>query len=111
MQRWTPKIFRWNWDSTSDVGEMFNPNPIQVQSQEETDRHEGIPIPTTEDIRHKLEGSDHFSTLDVRDTFHHFLLSKESKDEEVYHFLVLVMGMPQALGECHMAMSKIMTGL
>ena len=38
-----------------------------------------IPIPTTEDLRHNLEGSDRFTALDCTDSFH-FLLDEVSKD-------------------------------
>ena len=71
-----------------------------------------IPIPTTEELRHGLEGSDKFLVLDCRDSFFHFLLDEESQDlfkfhadDGVYRFLVLVMGTPLASGECHAAMS------
>lgn len=77
-----------------------------------------IPIPTTEVLRHELEDSNRFSTLDTRDAFYHFLLSEESQElfnfhgvNGVYHFLVVVMGTPHALVECHTAMSKYCNGL
>ena len=75
-------------------------------------------IPTTEELRHELEGSDRFTALDCRDSFFHFLLDKDSQElfkfheeDSVYRFLVLVMGTPPASGECHTAMSKILEGL
>ena len=77
-----------------------------------------IPIPSPEELRHQLEGSDRFSALDCRDSFFHFLLDPDSQelfkfttDEGVYRFLVLVMGTPPASGECHAVMSKILEGL
>ena len=77
-----------------------------------------IPIPTTENLRHNLKGSDWFTALDCSDSFFHFLLDEVSKDlfkfygiNGVYRFKVLVMGTPPASGECHAAMSKIPQGL
>ena len=77
-----------------------------------------IPIPTSDMLRHKLEGSDRFSTLDTRDAFYHFLLMEESQElfkfhgpNGVYKFQVLVMGTPQPSGECYHAMSIIQEGL
>ena len=62
-----------------------------------------IPIPTPEQLRHKLAGSDRFTAVDARDSYYHFLLDPESMDlfkfhreNGVYCFKVLVMGMPPA---------------
>ena len=38
-----------------------------------------IPIPTTEELRHGLEGSDRFTVVDARDSFFHFLLDQATK--------------------------------
>ena len=80
--------------------------------------HTKIPIPTTEELRHDLEGSDRFTALDCRDSFFHFLLDPASQElfkfhgpDGVYRFLVLVMGTPPVSGECHTAMSLILDGL
>ena len=77
-----------------------------------------IPIPTTEELRHDLAGSDLLSALDCRDSFFHFLLDEVSQDlfkfhgiDGVYRFKVLVMGTPPASGECHAAMAKILDGI
>ena len=77
-----------------------------------------ITIPTTEELRHNLRGSDRFTALDCRDSFFHFLLDEVSRDlfkfhgiDGIYRFKVLVMGTPPASGECHAAMAKILTGL
>ena len=77
-----------------------------------------IPIPTSEELRHNLYGSDRFSALDCRDSFFHFALNKRSQElfkfhgeDGIYRFLVLVMGTPPASGECHAAMIKILSGL
>ena len=65
-----------------------------------------IPIPTTEELRHELQGSDRFMALDCRDLFFHFSLDEESQrlfkfhgPDDVFMFLVLVMGMPPSSGE------------
>ena len=77
-----------------------------------------IPIPTTETLRHNLEGSDKFTALDCRDSFFHFGLDEPSQDlfkfhgeDGVYWFKVLVMGTHSASGESHAAMSRILSGL
>ena len=77
-----------------------------------------IPIPTPEQLRHKLEGSDRFTTVDGRDMYYHFQLDPESQDlfkfhgeDGIYRFKVLVMGTPPASGECHNAMAQIIQGL
>ena len=80
--------------------------------------HTKIPIPTTEELRHDLEGSDRFSALDCRDSFFHFPLDDETQElfkfhghDGLYRFKVLVTGTPPASGECHAAMSRILQGL
>ena len=37
------------------------------------------PIPTTEELRHKLKGSTHFSTLDMVHSFHQFVLEPTAR--------------------------------
>ena len=80
--------------------------------------HTKIPIPTTEELRHDLEGSDKFSALDCRDSFFHFPLDDETQElfkfhghDGVYRFKVLVTGTPLASGECHAAILRILQGL
>ena len=77
-----------------------------------------VPIPTPEQLRHKFHGSDHFTAVDCRDSYFHFLLDPESQnlfkfhgEDGVYRFKVLVMGTPPASGECHNAMAYILQGL
>ena len=76
------------------------------------------PIPTPEEKRHELLGSDRFTTLDARDAFYMFLLTPEAQELfkfnthlGVYMFKVLVMGTPPASAECHAAISKMLAGL
>ena len=77
-----------------------------------------VPIPTPEQLRHKLEVSDHFTAIDCRDSYFHFLLDPESqnlfkfhREDSVYRFKVLVMGTPPASSECHITMAFIVQGL
>ena len=77
-----------------------------------------IPIPTPEQMRHQMAGSDRFTAVDAHDSYYHFLLDPESRDlfkfhgeDGVYRFKVLVMGTPPASGECHNAMAYILQGL
>ena len=77
-----------------------------------------VAIPTPEQLRHKMHGSDRFTAVDCRDSYFHFLLDPESQDlfkfhgeDGVYRFKVLVMGTPPASGECHNAMAHILQGL
>ena len=44
-----------------------------------------IPIPTPEQLRHKMEGSDRFTAVDCRDSYFHFLLDPESQDLFKFH--------------------------
>ena len=77
-----------------------------------------VPIPTTKELRHDLEGSDRFSALDCWDSFFYFLLDRQSQDlfkfhgvDGIYRFKVLVMGTPPASGKCHAAMANILQEL
>ena len=77
-----------------------------------------MPIPTPEELRHKLGDSDRISAIDCKDSYFHFLLDEESQElfkfhgeDGVYRFKVLVMGTPSASGECHNAMAYILQGL
>ena len=80
---------------------------INIDTKRMNDQLESttIPIPTPEQLRHKLEGSDRFTTVDGRDMYYHFLLDPESQDlfkfhgeDGIYRFKVLVMGTPPASG-------------
>ena len=37
------------------------------------------PIPTTEELRHKLRGSDRFSTLDMTNCYHQFVIEENAR--------------------------------
>ena len=37
------------------------------------------PIPTTEELRHKLMGSDRFSTIDMTNCYHQFVIEESAR--------------------------------
>ena len=78
----------------------------------------GYPIPTVEQLRHNLTGSDRFSTLDLNFAFHQFPISRETEELfkfttpfGIYRYKRLVMGTPPASAECHSKMNEIIQGL
>ena len=44
-----------------------------------------VPIPTVEEVRHQLKGSDRLSAVDCRDAYFHFLLDEESQQLFKFH--------------------------
>ena len=77
-----------------------------------------FPIPTPEQLRHQLKGSDRFSTLDLNHAFHQLRLADKSKDlfkfttpYGLYRFNRLVMGAHAASAECHAKLSQVLHGL
>ena len=77
-----------------------------------------FPIPTPEQLRHQLKGSDRFSTLDLNHAFHQSRLADKSKDffkfttpYGLYRFNRLVMGAHAASAECHAKLSQVLHGL
>ena len=77
-----------------------------------------FPIPTPEQLRHQLKGSDRFSTLDLNHAFHQLKLAEKSKDlfkfttpYGLYRFNRLVMGAHAASAECHAKLSQVLHGL
>ena len=75
------------------------------------------PIPTTEELRHKLKGSTHFSTLDMVHSFHQFVLEKEARKlftfrapGGLYRYKRLVMGNSLASSEAHRRIKMVLTG-
>ena len=66
------------------------------------------PIPTTEELRHRLKGSTLFSTLDMAHSFHQFVLEKEARKlftfrapGGLFRYKRLVMGNSLASSEAH----------
>ena len=77
-----------------------------------------LPIPTSEQLRHKFQGSDRFSILDLNHAFHQLELDEDSKQLfafttpfGVYRYKRLVMGTPPASAECHSKLAKVWEGL
>ena len=77
-----------------------------------------LPIPTSEQLRQKFEGSDRFSVTDLNHAFHQFELDKESRQLFVfttpfglYRYKRLVMGTPPASAECHTRLKEVLSRL
>ena len=75
------------------------------------------PIPTTEELRHKLKGSDTFSTLDMVHSFHQFTLEEEARKlftfrgpGGLYRYKRLVMGNSPASSEAHKRVKMVVAG-
>ena len=66
------------------------------------------PIPTAEELRHKLKGSNRFSTLDMVHSFHQFELEEKARKlftfrapDGLYRYKRMVMGNNPASSEAH----------
>ena len=77
-----------------------------------------FPIPTVEQLRHQLQGSDRFSVVDMTHSFHQLEIDEESRKLFVfttpfglYRFKRLVMGTPPASSECHAKFAAALAGL
>ena len=75
------------------------------------------PIPTTEELRHKLRGSDTFSTVDMVHSFHQFVLEPEARKlftfrgpGGLYRYKRLVMGNSPASSEAHKRVKMVVAG-
>ena len=75
------------------------------------------PIPTTEELRHRLKGSTLFSTLDMVHSFHQFVLEKEARKMftfrapgGLYRYKRLVMGNSLASSEAHRRIKMVLEG-
>ena len=102
-KKWDPKAVRLNLDTRTIKKHMVEAH---------------YPIPTVEQVRHSLAGSDRFSSLDCNHAFYQFPIDKETQDIfkfttpfGIYRFKRLVMGAPPASGECHSIMAEILRGL
>ena len=76
------------------------------------------PIPTPEELKHKLKGSNRFSALDMVHSFHQFELEDNVKKLftfrspwGLYRYKRLVMGNSPASSECHRRVRKVLQGL
>ena len=75
------------------------------------------PIPTPEELRHKLRGSTLFSTLDMVHSFHQFVLEPEARKlftfrapGGLYRYKRLVMGNSLASSEAHRRIKTVLAG-
>ena len=76
------------------------------------------PIPTPEELKHKLKGSDRFSALDMVHSFHQFVLEDKARKLftcrtpwGLYRYKRLVMGNSPASSECHRRVRAVLAGL
>ena len=76
------------------------------------------PIPTPEELRHELLGSDRFSKLDMVHSFHQFELEAQARKLfafrtpwGLYRFKRLVMGNSPASSEAHRRVKNVVAGL
>ena len=75
------------------------------------------PIPTPEELRHNLKGSNRFSILDMNHSFHQFVLEEEARKLftfrtpwGLYRYKRLVMGNSPASSECHRRVRTVLQG-
>ena len=76
------------------------------------------PIPTPEELRHELLGSDRFSCLDMTHCFHQFPIEEEDRKLftfrtpwGLYRYKRMVMGNSPASAECHKRVRQMMEGI
>ena len=100
------------------TNKKWNPEKIRVtldcQSVNEDIHKSHEPIPTIEQLRHKLLGSDRFSILDITNCYHQFPLDEESKKLfgvrfpwGIYRYETLVQGASPASGEAQKKIREI----
>ena len=75
------------------------------------------PIPTSEELRHKLKGSNKFTTLDMVHSFHQFVLEEKARKlftfrapGGLYRYKRLVMGNNPASSEAHKRVKMVLEG-
>ena len=75
------------------------------------------PIPTPEELRHTLRGSERFSTLDMRHCFHQFEIEEKARKlftfrtgEGLFRYTRMVMGNSPASSECHRRVRRVLQG-
>ena len=109
---------RWDGEEEKAVGER-----VQVRANLDCrplnkhvyQTHE--PIPTPEELRHSLKGSNRFSILDMNHSFHQFVLEEEARKLftfrtpwGLYRYKRLVMGNSPASSECHRRVRTVLQG-
>ena len=75
------------------------------------------PIPTSDELRHRFQGSNKFSTLDMVHSFHQFVLEPKARKlftfrgpGELYRYKRLVMGNNPASSEAHKRVKMALAG-
>ena len=75
------------------------------------------PIPTPEELRHTLRGSERFSTLDMRHCFHQFEIEEKARklftfrtSWGLFRYTRMVMGNSPASSECHRRVRTVLQG-
>ena len=75
------------------------------------------PIPTPEELRHTLRGSERFSTLDMKHCFHQFEIEEEAQklitfrtSWGLFRYTRMVMGNSPASSECHRRVRTVLQG-
>ena len=75
------------------------------------------PIPTPESLRHKLVGSNRFSTMDMTHCFHQFVIEEEARKYftfrtpwGLYRYKRMVMGNSPASSECQKRVRQVLEG-
>ena len=76
------------------------------------------PIPTPDELKHKLKGSNKFTALDMVHSFHQFQLEEDARKLftfrspwGLYRYKRLVMGNSPASSECHRRVRAVLEGL
>ena len=107
------------WDGTQEEGRR-----IQIRANLDLrplntfiyQTHE--PIPTPEELRHDLRGSNKYSSLDMIHSFHQFVLEEEARKlfcfrapGGLFRFKRLCMGSSPASSEAHKRIKKVVAGL
>ena len=75
------------------------------------------PIPTPEELRHTLRGSERFTTLDMRHCFHQFEIEEKARklftfrtSWGLFRYTRMVMGNSPASSECHRRVRTVLQG-
>ena len=75
------------------------------------------PIPTPEELRHTLRGSERFTTLDMRHCFHQFEIEEKARklftfrtSWGLFRYTRMVMGNSPASSECHRRIRTVLQG-
>ena len=110
-------------DKKWDAGQKLRGERVQIRANLDCrpinehvyQTHE--PIPTPDELRHQLKGSNKFSTLDLAHSFHQFVLEDKAKKLftfrtpwGLYRYKRLVMGNSPASSEAHRRIKTVVQG-